>query len=90
MTVPLSNRRRFAAAVFVFLALIAPHAAHAWSLNGVKHVSVQTRDGQDIVIGEINFQPQGDYTHFILHLDHKVFKDYFLSMKEFKCLVDRI
>jgi hypothetical protein len=49
-------------------------------------VALHTRDGQAIPIGSITFLPQGDRIGFSLQLAHDRFKDYFLSMKEFKCL----
>lgn len=60
--------------------------AAAWELAGKKTVTLHTRDGQAIVVGSVDFQPQGERTGFALHLDDARFKDFFLSMKEFKCL----
>jgi hypothetical protein len=64
--------------------MVAP--AWAWELNGTKSVSLITRDGATLPIGSVTFQPQGDHVGFSLHLDTGRFKDFFLSMKEFKCL----
>lgn len=60
--------------------------AIAWELSGTKQVVLHTRDGQRIPFGSVDFQPKGDRIGFTLHPDHKQFKDFFLSMKEFKCL----
>lgn len=67
-------------------ALAAPGAAWAWDLAGTRTVTLHTRDGQAIPIGTVTFSPQGERTGFALQLDHKPFKDFFLSMKEFKCI----
>ena len=65
----------------------ASAAAAAWDLAGAKTLTLHTRDGQALVLGTVNFQPRGDgRTGFTLALDHGRFKDFFLSMKEFKCL----
>lgn len=60
--------------------------AGAWEMTGTKSIALHTRDGMTLPIGTVTFQPQGPVTHFSLHLDYGKFKDYFLSMKEFKCL----
>ena len=60
--------------------------ASAWEMTGTKVVTLHTRDGQAIPIGTIAFEPRDDRIGFSLHLDHRPFKDFFLSMKEFKCL----
>ncbi len=60
--------------------------AMAWEMAGTKTIALHTRDGQTLTIGTVSFQPQAKVTHFTLHLDYGKFKDYFLSMKEFKCL----
>jgi len=66
--------------------LLASWPASAWDMAGTKDVALHTRDGQSIRIGTITFQPRDDRIGFLLHLDHRPFKDFFLSMKEFKCL----
>ena len=60
--------------------------ASAWELAGSKTLKLQTRDGQNLVLGTVEFTPKGDESTFSLHLDHARMKDFFLSMKEFKCL----
>jgi hypothetical protein len=61
--------------------------ASAWELAGRKTVALHTRDGQVLTLGTVAFQPgEGGLTGFVLAVDHARFKDYFLSMKEFKCL----
>lgn len=66
--------------------LSAAGSSFAWEMTGTKEVAVHTRDGRDIAIGTVSFRPQGERTGFELHLDEAKFKDFFLSMKEFKCL----
>ncbi|NMG75645.1 hypothetical protein [Aromatoleum diolicum] len=81
---PLSHK--LAAIALSSFALALPGTASAWDMTGTRTVALHTRDGQAIPIGTVTFQPQGDRTGFTLHLDEKPFKDFFLSMKEFKCL----
>ena len=65
----------------------ASTSAAAWDLAGAKTLTLHTRDGQALVLGTVNFQPRADgRTGFTLAMDHARFKDFFLSMKEFKCL----
>lgn len=77
---------KLAAIVLGGFALALPCSASAWDMTGVRTVTLHTRDGQAIPIGTVTFRPQGDRTGFVLQLDEKPFKDFFLSMKEFKCL----
>jgi hypothetical protein len=61
--------------------------AAPWEMKGVKTITVSAGDGQRIQIGTVNFEPGADgLTHFKIKLDHDKFTDYFLSMREFKCL----
>ncbi len=66
--------------------LATPCAAFAWEMSGEQTITMHTRDGQAIPIGTVAFHAQDELTAFELHLDHKLFKDFFLSMREFKCL----
>ena len=64
-------------------------AAHAevTALSGNKVLWAVTREGAELPIGAVLFTPgEGDVVRFELTLDPAAFKDYFLSMKEFKCL----
>lgn len=61
-----------------------------WSMElsaGIKQLYLQQKDGQEQRIGDISFTAleAGQYKYKIT-LDHHLFKDYFLSMKEMKCL----
>jgi hypothetical protein len=60
--------------------------AGAWELSGTKSITMYSREGEAVPIGTIEFHPEGKRVGFTLHMDHGKFKDYFLSMKEFKCL----
>ena len=40
-------------------AALAPGAAAAWELSGVKQIARHTRAGQDIQIGTVTFTPTG-------------------------------
>ena len=67
-------------------ALTLPLSASAWELAGTKTISLHEQGGQAIPIGTVTFRPEGRRTAFVISLDHARFKDFFLSMKEFKCL----
>ena len=56
------------------------------ALDGVKDIILHTRDGKDIVIGTVTFTPQGEKSAFAISFDDKKFAQYFLSMREFKCV----
>ena len=77
-------------AQFFAAALLAFPAGAAFcgepALEGVKDIVLHTRDGQAIVIGTATFAPQGGETGFKLKFDDKKFAEYFLSMREFKCV----
>lgn len=64
--------------------LVLPAAA--WELVGSKTLSLVGRDGKATAIGTVEFTPQGGRTGFRVVMDHAMMKDYFLSMREFKCL----
>jgi hypothetical protein len=70
----------------VLLMALAPLAG-AWEMDGIKTVSIVTRDQQIIPIGTVEFTPMPNgAAGFKLNMDTKRFTDHFLSMKEFKCL----
>ncbi len=72
----------------VLILCVAPAApAMAWEMTGTKSVFVTTRDGQKLRIGTVNFTPAAqEKTAFKFALETERFTDYFLSMREFKCL----
>ena len=51
---------------------------------GTKQLELRTRDGTSIPIGTMTFPPRPDATRFGVAVDRAKFKDYFLSMREFK------
>ncbi len=63
-------------------------AAHAGekALEGTKDIVLHTRDGKDITIGAVSFVPKGDDSAFDIRFDDTKFRQYFLSMREFKCV----
>jgi hypothetical protein len=82
----LPQRRTFAPLALAGALFVGAGSVSAWEMAGTKQVALHTRDGQTIPIGSVTFVPQGERTGFVLHLDHARFKDFFLSMKEFKCV----
>jgi len=80
------NVRQLASLFLGILVISISLPAAAWELAGSKTIKLHTRDGQSIVLGTVDFMPQGEQSTFSLHLDHARMKDFFLSMKEFKCL----
>ncbi|MDX2368449.1 MAG: hypothetical protein QNK36_08615 [Colwellia sp.] len=54
--------------------------------QGTKQISLFDNKGKRLSIGSINFSTQEKIIHYQINLEHKVFTDYFLSMKEMKCL----
>jgi hypothetical protein len=61
--------------------------AQSFELDGEKALVAVTRDGQRTRIGSVFFQPAAaGRTAFRVQMDHAVMRDYFLSMREFKCL----
>ena len=77
--------RRLIVVPALWLGLACPAAA--WQMDGRKTVTLHTRDGQALVLGTVDFRPRDDgRTAFAVTLDPARFTDFFLSMKEFKCL----
>lgn len=59
----------------------------AWDFQGSKTITAHTRDKQHTRIGVVHFVPQSNGSvAFTVEMDNAAFTDYFLSMKEFKCL----
>jgi hypothetical protein len=56
-------------------------------LDGLKNIQAVTREGTRIPIGTVVFTPVNPrLVRFKVRIDGTRFADYFLSMKEFKCL----
>lgn len=60
--------------------------AQAWDMSGTRTVYLHPREGEAIPIGQVSFSPEGDRQRFTLKMDHGRFGDFFLSMREFKCI----
>lgn len=88
MTLCLTTLRNKLSATLIVMGLgLLPGGCLAWQMEGEKTITAHTRDKQQIVIGTVRFTPLGDgTTGFQLTMNHDKFTDYFLSMKEFKCL----
>lgn len=56
------------------------------SLQGKKTISLVDIQGKEMPVGSIEFSTKLDKTSYQISIDHSVFKDFFLSMKEMKCL----
>ena len=75
------------------LILVAMCGAAAWvpaaaqPLAGTRQITLHPRDGAAVALGTVTFTPAADgRSRFALALRHEAFKDFFLSMKEFKCV----
>ena len=78
---------RCGSALMLAAALAGPTLAAAAELYGTRAVTLHARDGSTVPIGTVQFTPRADgRSDFRLALDGAGFKDFFLSMKEFKCL----
>ncbi|CAM3567579.1 hypothetical protein [Polaromonas hydrogenivorans] len=60
--------------------------AGAWELAGTQTIRLHGRDGQIIPVGTVRFEPRGEQVVFTLKMDPTRLKDFFLSMREFKCV----
>ncbi|WP_260294477.1 hypothetical protein [Sedimenticola hydrogenitrophicus] len=70
----------------MMLSAVLAMPVFAWELNGTHPIELARKDGSAVMLGEVVFTLKGDRVGFEFKPDHKVFQDYFLSMKEFKCL----
>ena len=62
-------------------------SAQTPALLGDKQIHAHFRDGSSQVIGQVSFKSgERGATAFQIEWDHSKFQDYFLSMREFKCL----
>ena len=70
------------------VSVAASARAQAFELQGEKALVAETRDGARTRIGTVFFEPapQAGRTAFRVQMDRTVLRDYFLSMREFKCL----
>lgn len=70
--------------LMTLLALVSP--TFAWEMAGTKSILLHTREGQRLPLGTVTFLNAEGKATFKLNLEPEHFKDFFLSMKEFKCL----
>jgi hypothetical protein len=84
----LAHGQLFATLGLAVTAATAPgHALAAFEFNGTKSIVAVTADGGRISIGTVQFTPaEGGASTFKVALKTEIFTDYFLSMREFKCL----
>lgn len=81
---PYQALRRFLLPALLFA---TASTASAWELRGPKTITAHTRDQQRIELGAVRFEPQpSGLVSFAVTMRTERFSDYFLSMKEFKCL----
>ncbi|WP_309679797.1 hypothetical protein [Polaromonas sp.] len=67
--------------------LLSVGSAKAFDFSGNKSLIAVTRDGGRTRIGSVSFVPaMAGSASFRVQMDYSVMRDYFLSMKEFKCL----
>ncbi len=88
---PMGRMHRLLAVRWIALALsiASLQGLHAQdsALEGLRTVQAVTRDGTRIPIGTVLFTPvNARLVQFKVSMDSTRFTDYFLSMKEFKCL----
>lgn len=74
--------------------LLAPLAAGAQAdaapvapLQGSRQITLHSRDGGQVLLGTVQFSPQADgRSRFAIAWRHAALQDFFLSMREFKCV----
>ncbi|HWH75702.1 MAG TPA: hypothetical protein VNV16_15720 [Methylibium sp.] len=78
--------RRCGAWLAGVLLAFASAAAPCSEWQGLKTVTLHGRDGRQVVIGTLRFEPRDDgAVAFSLDIDRSAMQDHFLSMREFKC-----
>lgn len=82
----LKTMRRALMLVASLTACASSASAAEPALDGVKDIVLHTEDGKSIAIGTVTFTPDGDKSTFKIDFDDKKFAQYFLSMREFKCV----
>lgn len=84
---PRRSLRAALASLLAALLTLAAWPAMAWDMAGTRQVLLHGRDGTALPIAKVVFTPQADgRTGFVLTTQTERFKDFFLSMKEFKCV----
>lgn len=101
--IPPANRQQGLPAGSPFSWRLAAWVALAWAgvaqaqapasaalLDGTKTVKLHARDGSSLPIGSVRFTPTANgQVAFVFERDPRAFSDYFLSMREFKCVEGR-
>ncbi|ARD43183.1 hypothetical protein [Colwellia sp. PAMC 21821] len=54
--------------------------------QGTKKIHLFDNKGEKYFIGTVTFSNNAEKIHYKIDVEHQIFKDYFLSMKEMKCL----
>ncbi|MGC2164414.1 MAG: hypothetical protein WA632_00215 [Gallionella sp.] len=73
--------------MLISLLVVLPAFAMAWEMEGTKTLTANTIDNQHITLGAVRFEQRDDRkVSFVITMDRTHFSDYFLSMKEFKCI----
>ena len=67
-------------------ALLFAAPAFGFDLSGRKTLTAITGDGREITIGAVTFAETSGAVRASVEMDRSKFEDFFLSMREFKCL----
>lgn len=78
--------RYLVTALSLTVAMCLPSHVFAFEFNGVKSIVAVSADDTKTTIGTVEFKPEAEGVAFKVALTTQVFTDYFLSMREFKCL----
>lgn len=68
----------------IFMAFALPVAADP--LTGLKEIVLRNGATEEIVIGQVEFLPDGSGATYSISWNDAVFTDHFLSMRPFKCI----
>lgn len=84
----LTRMRLHVVGALVLLAIAAlPATGQTAPLQGTYRITLHGGEGQQVVIGQVTFTPAAEgQVQFVVKMDHAPFTDYFLSMREMKCL----
>jgi hypothetical protein len=77
--------KKLIAALALSATLIIPIASFAWDLSGEKTIYLHDQSGKKTPAAKIIFTPKGNTVTYTIDWNHAQMKDYFLSMREFKC-----
>lgn len=77
--------KKLIAALALLTTLIVPCTSFAWNFSGEKIIYLHDQLGKKIPAAKIMFTPNADAITYTIDWNHALMKDYFLSMREFKC-----